>query len=265
MAGRATWRVECDHLRVCRRGRVVLSDVSVGVVSDECVSLIGPNGSGKTTLLLAVAGLLAPASGMVRVRGRDIRRWRSRIRAQLFAYVPQMLERVPAFRVYDVVAGGRFAQVGALGPLSQGDEAAVETALEQCGLAALASRGFDAISGGERQKALVAAAMAQDAQVLLLDEPNTALDPAYQVELVRILRAWHQAGRGLVLVSHDLQLPAALGGRVIAMCAGCVVADGPAEQVLTPEVLGAIYGASFGEVATPDGVRLAVPAWWSTG
>ncbi len=264
-AGDPTWRVACDCLRVRRSGHVVLSDVSLGIASDECVSLIGPNGSGKTTLLLALAGLLAPASGAVRVRGRDIRRWSPRARAQLFAYVPQTLERVPAFRVYDVVAGGRFTQVGAVGPLSQRDELAVQAALAQCGLAALADRRFDAISGGERQKALVAAAMAQDAQMLLLDEPNTALDPAYQVELVRILRAWHQAGRGLVLVSHDLQLPAVLGGRTIALRAGQVAADGPAEQVLTPAALGAIYGAPFGEVAMPDGARLAVPAWWSTG
>jgi iron complex transport system ATP-binding protein len=182
-------------------------------------------------------------------------------RGWLAAYVPQTVERLPAFTVYDVVAAGRYPHVPPLRPLGQADRAAVDAALAQCGLTELALRPVNALSGGERQKALIAAAIAQDAQFMFLDEPNAALDPAYQVELAGLLRQWHARGRGLVLISHDLQLPGVLGGRVVALRAGRIAADGPAEEVLQPERLAAIYGAAFDEAVTSDGRRLVVPRW----
>ncbi len=100
--------------------------------------------------------------------------------------------------------------------------------------------------------------------MLFLDEPNTALDPGYQLDLLRILREWRAAGRGLLVVSHDLQLPAALGGRVIALHAGRIAADGPAADVLTPAVLADIYGAPFDVLHTPAGQAIALPAWWES-
>jgi len=139
---------------------------------------------------------------------------------------------------------------------------AVRKAIEQCSLESLADRPFHAISGGERQKTLIAAAIAQDAAVMFLDEPNTALDPAYQTELVRILREWHAAGRGIVLVSHDLQLPAALGGRVVALNGGQIAADGPVNEVLTSTRLEAVYGAPFAEARLGNGTTIVLPQWW---
>lgn len=252
------WCLECTGLRVQRDGRAVVQDVNLSLRGGECVSLVGPNGSGKTTLLLALLGLLPPAAGTVRLNGHDLRTISPRQRGRFSAYVPQVLERAPAFRVVDVVAGGRFPHVGPLGPLSASDQAAIQNALESCGLAELAERPFDAISGGERQKTLIAAAIAQDPQVMFLDEPNTALDPAYQRELVRILQDWHRRGRGLLLISHDLQLPAALGGRVIALKQGRVAADGPATEVLGPDVLDKVYGAQFAVVTGAGGRRFIV-------
>lgn len=258
-------RLCCERLAVRRGSRRALSEVTLTILADECVCIAGPNGAGKTTLLLALAGLLPLAAGTVRLGGREIHRWQARARAQLLAYVPQVIEGCPPLRVRDVVTGGRYAYIRSLGQLSKADERAVQSALARCGLVELADRRFDAISGGERRKALLAAAIAQDARMLLLDEPNTALDPAYQLELLGILREWHAGGRGLLVVSHDLQLPAALGGRVIALREGCVVADGLAERILTPEVLGATYGDVFGEAVTPEGRRLVLPAWWRVG
>jgi len=258
------WCLACTNLGVRRDRRLAVHDVSLDVHPAECVSLVGPNGSGKTTLLLALLGILPPATGSVSLNGHDLARLPARKRGRFAAYVPQVLESVPAFRVYDIVAAGRHPHVSPLRALTGADHAVIRNALDRCGLSALADRPFNAISGGERQKTLIAAAIAQDPALMFLDEPNTALDPAYQIELVRILRDWHSAGRGLVLISHDLQLPAALGGRVVALREGRLVADGPADEILQPERLGTIYDASFQVATTADGARIVLPNWWHT-
>ena len=257
------WRLVCERLRVDRGGRTVLHDICVEFRSGECVSLIGPNGSGKTTLLMTLLGLLPAASGSVRVNDRDVGDLSARVRGRFASYVPQTIERIPAFSVREVVASGRFPHVSPLRPLSELDQEHVERALNTCGLSALADRRANAVSGGERQKMLIAAAVAQDAQVMFLDEPNTALDPAYQLELAGLLGAWHAAGRGLILISHDLQLPAVLGGRVVALREGRVVADGDAAEILAPELLRGVYGAAFELAETPAGRRVVLPDWWS--
>lgn len=257
----AAWCLECRGLSLRRGGRLVVRDIDLTLRPGERLALVGPNGSGKTSLLLGLLGLLRPAAGSVQLDGREMFRLPARERGRFAAYVPQSLTGLPAFRVRDVVAGGRHPHVRPLARLSDADWQAVERALADCGLSALADRPLDTLSGGERQKTLIAAAIAQDPQVLMLDEPNTALDPAVQLELVRILRRWHSGGRGLVLISHDLELPAALGGRVVALREGRVAASGRTEEVLTPETLAAIYGARFGIARTPDGRRLPVPEW----
>lgn len=253
----------CDHVDVVRDGRLVLRDICLSARAEECVTFIGPNGSGKTTLLLTLLGLLRPARGAVRRAGRDVATLPARERGRWAAYLPQVLDASTRLSLRDVVRGGRYPHVGPVGRFTSQDHTAVRDALERCGLVHLAERPFDSVSGGERQKALLAAAIAQEPRVLFLDEPATALDPAYQLELVDILRGWRSAGRGLVLVSHDLQLPAALGGRVIALRDGRLCADGPAEVVLQPSSLGEIYAARFEVLATPDGQQLTLPAWWT--
>jgi iron complex transport system ATP-binding protein len=257
------WRLVCERLCVDRGGRPVLHDISVEFRSGECVSLIGPNGSGKTTLMMTLLGLLSPASGRVRVNDRDVRDLSARVRGRFASYVPQTVERIPAFSVREVVASGRFPHVSPLRPLSELDRRHVGRALEMCGLTTLADRRINAVSGGERQKALIAAAIAQDAQVMFLDEPSTALDPAYQLELVGLLRAWHAHGRALILISHELQLPAVLGGRVIALREGRIAADGEAAEILAPEPLSGVYGAMFEFAQTPTGRQVVLPKWWN--
>lgn len=255
------WRLECRDLDVRRGGRRIVAGVNLQLSAGNCVSIVGPNGSGKTTLMLALLGLLKPAAGYVRFNGRDWRQLSARERGRLVAYVPQVLGPAPAFRVAEIVAGGRFPHVPTVRRLSAADQAAVQSALDRCGLAALADRRFDTLSGGERQKTLIAAAMAQDPRLLFLDEPNTALDPAYQVELVHILREWSQTGRGLLLISHDLHLPAILGGDVVALRDGSVAIEGPASDVLRPETLEEIYGTPFGSATTSEGERIVLPLW----
>jgi iron complex transport system ATP-binding protein len=240
----------------------VLQDVDLELRTGECLSLIGPNGAGKTTLLLALLGLLPPAAGHVRLDGVDVRRLPPRARGCWASYVPQVAERLPAFRIYDVVTGGRYPHLSPLRPLGDEDQAAVGAALAQCGLTELAQRPVDAVSGGERQKTLIAAAIAQDAEVMFLDEPATALDPKVQVELLDLLRGWRRRGRGIVLISHDLNLPGALGGRVVALSGGRVVGAGSAAEMLRPERLAEVYGTAFDTARTVDGRTLVLPRWW---
>lgn len=255
------WRLECRDVSVARGGRPVLFDVRLSIRAGECVTLIGPNGSGKTTLLLTLLGLLQPTAGSVRFGSAEVTRLPTRERGRFAAYVPQGLEHVPAYPVYDFVAFGRFPHLAPLRPLSPADHAAVSQAIAECGLGDLATRPLNEISGGERQKALLAAALAQDAEALFLDEPNTALDPAYLVELVARLRAWVKRNRTLILISHDLDLPTALGGRVVALRSGRVVADGAGAQVLTPATLEAVFGTAFRPAHDAAGNAFVVPVW----
>lgn len=253
---------ECVGVSVRRGGSEVLSDVTLRVPAGQCLCIIGPNGSGKTTLMLTMLGLLSPHRGQVLVNGAPLARLSPRQRGRLAAYVPQAVERLPAFRVYDVVAGGRYPHAHPLRPLSATDQQVIAATLARCGLTSLAERPVSAVSGGERQKTLLAAAVAQQAAWLFLDEPSTALDPAVQLELVALLREWHAGGGGLALISHDLQLPAALGGRVVALRAGRVAADGPAAELLQPHTLGAIYDAEFETAVTAGGRQVVLPRWW---
>lgn len=253
------WRLECKDVCVSVGSRRLLEKISLTICAGECVSIIGPNGAGKTTLLLALMGIRQPTSGEIRLDGAALARLSSRSRGRFAALVPQALEHAGGLTVREVVATGRFPHLRPLHPLSLADEQRIDQVLGECGIAKLADRPLAAISGGERQKTLLAAAIAQDARAIFLDEPDTALDPAYQVELVRLLRREQSAGRTLVLVSHDLQFPTALSGRVLALCEGRCIADGPAEQVLTSESLVGIYGTGFEAFTTRNGRRVFVP------
>jgi len=257
----APWRLVARGLDLRRGVVTVLRGVDVEIQSGECVSLIGPNGAGKTTLMLALLGLIEPSSGVVTIDDLPLRRLAPKTRGRFAAYVPQFVERVPAFSVYDVVASGRYPHTRPLQPLGEHDHKHVRRILEMCGLTSVARRPVNQLSGGERQKTLIAAAIAQDAQILFLDEPSTALDPAHQVDLVRLLRTWRTGGRALCIISHELALPGALGGRVVALGGGKIVADAPAETVLAPESLSNIFGARFHEARTAGGARVAVPEW----
>jgi len=257
----ASWTFECTDVTVRRGGRDAVAAISLRLTAGECVCIVGPNGAGKTTLLLAALGLVRPTRGQVRLNGVDFTRLPARARGRFAAYVPQLFGQMPALTVYDIVAGGRYPHISECAPLSPADRAAVDRALALCGLSPLADRAFSTLSGGERQKTLIAAAIAQDPQLICLDEPSASLDPGYQIELARILATWQADGRSLLIVSHDLEFPALLGGRVIALRAGRCAAEGPVDQVLTPEVLSVIYEVPFEIARTVGGRTVLLPRW----
>ncbi|MGL6279496.1 MAG: ABC transporter ATP-binding protein [Gaiella sp.] len=238
--------------------RVAVDDVSFEVEAGEWVALIGPNGAGKTTLLRAVAGLVK-ADGEVVLGGEPARALTRRQRAQRVALVPQEPETPPWLTVGEYVLLGRTPHLGGLAREGAADEEAAARALGRLDLWGLRERTLGTLSGGERQRAVVARALAQEASVVLLDEPTTALDIGHQqraLELLDDLRADH--GLTLVAAIHDLTLAAQYADRVVLLDGGRVVADGPPSTVLTEERVARHFGASV-RVVRDDALLAVVP------
>lgn len=229
------------------RERWVLGPLDFVLESGLSTVLIGPNGAGKTTLLRLLAGVLRPSEGTLSFAGTPYESYSRRELARRIAYVPQVRpERVP-FTVRELVLQGRFPHLPPLAMTpSRSDVAAVEEALERAGVAALATRPLDELSGGERQAAYIAAALAQQAPVLLLDEPTTHLDPRHQRSVVRLVQDLAASGDCTVLMAtHDLRVAAAVAGRVVALRQGQVMASGSPAEMLAPDLLSSLFEAPF--------------------
>lgn len=255
-------RVEARGLSFARPGNRVLERVSLRVEPGECVAIVGPNGVGKTTLIQCLAGLLRPQEGEILIGGRPQEELSARERALRLAYVPQADGRSLPFSVQDFVMMGRFAHHGLLGAIQAQDRAAVERAMEDTHLLPLRERPMDRLSGGERQKAFIAAALAQGSPLLLLDEPTTFLDYGHQVSISRLLRSFVGAeGRSILLVTHDLNTAARLAHRILALVEGRVLFEGTPEEFLDPEVLQRIYGTAFLLFQGPQGRLYGEPAF----
>ena len=229
-------------LHAAVRGREVVRGASVRVAPGELVALLGPNGAGKTMLLRAVLGLVKRSRGRVEAGGGDPARLSAAERARRMAYLPQSRPLAWPVRVRDVVALGRFAHGASPGRLRGEDAAAVERALSACGLASLADRSCDTLSGGELSRTHVARALAAEAPLLLADEPTAALDPLHQHRIMTLIRAYVDAGNGALVVLHEAALAANFADRLTWMKEGRVVADGPPEDTLTPERMAQVYG-----------------------
>jgi iron complex transport system ATP-binding protein len=236
------------HLRdvTIRRGRTpVLTDIDLDLAPGRIHGLIGPNGAGKSTLLAAILGLI-PADGTIRVHGCEITALPVRHRARLLSYLAQDHGDGSEFSGRATVRMGRHARRSRLGGLGPADEQAVEDALRRTGADAWADRPLARSSGGERQLTRLAAAIAQDAAVMLLDEPISALDLAHETEVLRLLRPWideaRDTPRTVVVVLHDLSLAARFCDHLVLLADGGIAATSSPEQVLTPELIRSTYG-----------------------
>lgn len=218
-------------------GHRAVEDATFTLPSGSVSALIGPNGSGKSTLLAAMAGLLEPVAGSLEVLGREARRARGRVAFVL--QTTKVNDHLPA-TVREVVTMGRFARRGALGLLRREDRRAVDDALERLAIADLATRQLGELSGGQRQRAFVAQGLVQEADVLLLDEPVTGLDIVSKQLILDAIRAERDAGRTVVVSTHDLV--EASSADVVVLLARRVVACGAPAAVLQREHLEAAYG-----------------------
>ncbi|MGB6441929.1 MAG: ABC transporter ATP-binding protein, partial [Thermoplasmata archaeon] len=213
------------------------------IAPGEFVALAGPNGSGKTTLLRALLGFIAPDEGEVELFGRAVAGLSARERARRIAWVPQDESPRDDVPILDYVLYGRYAHLGLLEGESAGDRALALRILAEVGLADRAADGVLSISGGERQRAILARALAQETPVLLLDEPTSHLDIGHQLDLLERVRALsHRRGVTIVAALHDLNLAARFADRIFVLSRGRAYADGPPARVLSEELLGRVWG-----------------------
>jgi iron complex transport system ATP-binding protein len=223
-------------------GLAGLHGVTLEIPPGDLVGILGPNGSGKTTLLRLLGGMLTPASGRVMIDGRDLARIPRREVAKRIAVVPQETRLSFEYSVLEVVLMGRYPHLGAFELESRQDLAIAREALAATGTLALEDRLFPTLSGGEKQRVIIASALAQSAGLMLLDEPTTALDPGYQIEIATLLRRLNaERGVTMAVATHDLNLAAGLCRRLILLRSGRVLAAGPTDQVLTRESVRALY------------------------
>lgn len=254
--------LEVQNLACAYDGRSVLENLCLAARPGEVLALIGPNGVGKSTLMRAMARLLRPSRGRVLLAGRDLWRTAPRDVARQLALAPQASGTQWPVTVEQAVALGRAPHRGWLLPLTAQDRIATDRALEQTGLGSLRDRRVTELSGGEQQRVVLARVLAQEPQVLLLDEPTSHLDLKYQSGILGLVhRLAHQEGLTVVISLHDLNLAALYADRLALLGEGQLLAVGPPAEVLTSERLTQVYGVPVIVTSHPlYGIPLVMPA-----
>jgi len=240
--------IEARHLAIGYRGRQVGEGIELALDSGEVLCLLGPNGSGKTTLFRTLLGVLPPLAGTVRLAGRELSDWPRRELARRLGYVPQAHAGLFAFTVEEVVLMGRTAHMGRFSTPTATDRAAARAAMERLGIAHLCRRLYTEISGGERQLALIARALAQETAILILDEPTASLDFGNQLRVLKEIDALKAQGLSILMSTHQPEHALRVADRVALLKAGRIVAQGP-RALVTAETLAELYGADASEVA----------------
>ncbi|ARZ68472.1 ABC transporter [Streptomyces albireticuli] len=261
MTERTNPRLTARDLTLAYEERVVVDGLDVDIPDGKVTVVVGPNACGKSTLLRALGRLLKPQRGAVFLDGNELARIPTRDIARSLGLLPQTPVAPEAITVADLVARGRQPHQRWWQQWSDEDERAVTDAMERTDTAALAERAVDELSGGQRQRVWIAMALAQETDLLLLDEPTTYLDISHQVEVLDLCRRLnHERGRTVVAVLHDLNQAARYADHLVAMKAGRIVAQGAPSEVVTAELVREVFGLE--SVVVPDPVTggpLVVP------
>ncbi len=230
----------------------IIDDLELMIPSNKISVIIGANGCGKSTLLKALSRLIKPSSGDVILDGKKISEYSSTKLAQLLGLLPQAPIVPEGITVADLVARGRFPYRKFMKNMTKEDYNAVEEALEIMGITHLANRCVDELSGGQRQRVWIALALAQDTDILLLDEPTTFLDISYQVEILDLLTDLNRKrGTTIVMILHDINLSARYADHLFAFCNGQLVAQGNPYDVITPELIRTVYDLDCMVISDP--------------
>jgi iron complex transport system ATP-binding protein len=244
-------------------GRKIGEAESLALAPGEVLCLLGPNGGGKSTFLKTVIGLLPPLAGAIRFDGEDTASWPPCRRALAFGYVPQSGAGQFSFTVGEMVLMGRAAHHRPFAAPGEHDHSIATAALETLGIAALADRDWLRLSGGERQLALIARALAQEARILVLDEPTANLDFGNQVWVLAELRRLARQGLGIIFATHHPEQAFACADRVAVLHDGSLEPSGRPAEIITAETMRRVYGIEVEIVTVGDGpVRMCLPQAW---
>jgi len=254
--------IQVDNLSVTIDGTNILDDITFAVDHGRHLAVIGPNGAGKTTLLRSLGRLGPPITNSVQVYGRPSHQYTRRELARHIAYVFQVQDAYIPYTVLDFVTMGRYAHLPGFGRFTQSDRRIAQEALDRTGMAGFADRTVDTLSGGERQKVYIAAALAQEPDILLLDEPTTYLDYRHQREITTLIDELHRArSMTIVSVTHDLNQGPLAADDVLALRDGRVHFHGPPDTLLEGGVLRDLYGTDFVLLDHPQSGRpIVAPA-----
>ena len=239
--------------------RPVLAGIDFAVPDQSITAIIGPNGCGKSTLLRTLGRTLRPVGGHVSLDGEDLQRIAPKQLARRIAMLPQAPTAPEGITVTDLVARGRQPHQTWLRQWSASDDAAVQRALELTHTSDLAHETLDSLSGGQRQRVWIAFVIAQDAGILLLDEPTTFLDLAHAIDVLQLVESLHrERRRTVVMVLHDLNLAAQYAEHLVVMRAGSIVAEGPPAEVLTAGLLAEVFDLAADVIPNPVGAGILV-------
>ncbi|MET8152670.1 ABC transporter ATP-binding protein [Actinoplanes sp. NPDC049668] len=256
-----TSRLSGSDLNLAYDSRVIASGLDVSIPDGSFTVIVGPNACGKSTLLRALAGLLVPRRGSVVLDGASISSYRPKEVARRLALLPQTATAPEGISVADLVARGRYPHQRLLRQWTPEDENQVAAAMDATGVTTLADRAVDELSGGQRQRVWMAMALAQQTDILLLDEPTTYLDIAHQIDLLDMCADLNEQGRTLVAVLHDLNQACRYATHLIAMKAGKIVAEGDPGAIITAELVADVYGLACEVIPDPQThTPLVVPA-----
>ncbi|MDP4504163.1 ABC transporter ATP-binding protein [Nonomuraea turcica] len=252
--------LHADDLTLAHGRTVVVDTVQLTLPPGRLSAVVGPNGCGKSTLLAGLSRLHRPAGGAVLLDGRMLAHLPAREAARRIGLLPQSAAAPDGLTVADLVRFGRQPHQGLLRQWSSQDQQAVDRALTATGMAPLADRPLETLSGGQRQRAWIAMAVAQETQVLLLDEPTAALDLGHQLEIFELLRDLADAGRTVVAVVHDLISACRHADHLVAMKAGRVIMEGAPHEVVTADLVRRLYGVESSVLRDPaTGCPVVVP------
>ncbi|MCG5471802.1 ABC transporter ATP-binding protein [Micromonospora sp. LAH09] len=255
-------RLRAEGLTLGYDDRTIVDNLDVTVLDGKVTAIVGANACGKSTLLRGLARLLAPRAGTVLLDGRSLAELRNIDVAKVLGLLPQTPVAPDGITVADLVSRGRYPHQGWFRRWNDDDHDAVARALDATGTADLIDRPIRELSGGQRQRVWVAMALAQDTDLLLLDEPTTYLDINHQVELLRLLRKLNaESGKTIVIVMHDLNLACRYCDHLIAMSSGAIVAEGAPVDVVTGDLVEQVFGLNCLVVPDPiAGTPMVVPA-----
>lgn len=235
-------RLYTESLRVSYGNNEIVKDLNMEIPDGKITTIIGPNGCGKSTVLKTISRILTAKSGKVFLDGKEIIKESTKKIAQKMAILPQSPDAPEGLTVAELVSYGRFPYQKGMGKLTSKDWEVIEWALRVTGISSFKDRSVDALSGGQRQRVWIAMALAQETDIILLDEPTTYLDLAYQLEVLELLKYLNEVEkRTIVMVIHDLNHAARFAHHMVAMKDGEIIKEGTAEEVMTPQVLRDVF------------------------